>query len=225
MTKLVKANPLLFEQYITEFDKNTLKTRIHYPKDFSDKIQQFSNISEFMFVCGKTNYDKNGSVQLFNLTNLEIKKIVNGEKFCILLAKDGKCYVYGYLNAQLQEYNTHIFKLIPNLEDEFIENVIPGSLFVALKAKSVCGGNHSIIITKSRELFVSYVTENLQSSFSEPTLIYRTVIDPIEDVFANTFVCFLTKKGELYFFTSEDQFHSGKLFDHPNKIYPKLDSE
>ncbi|KAL9648572.1 hypothetical protein ABK040_012231 [Willaertia magna] len=303
MTEPVKTIPLLFEEsQITEF-YNTQETHIHYPKDFSDNFQQFLNISEFMFIFGKTDYkDKNGSVLLFNLTNFKIKKVVTGEQFCILLTNDGKltryhlsfkeptlidwtvndpiedvfahtfvCFltnivngkldsqhynyekiksidlgnenililtennnIYGYgsnykgqlgfqedgkcyacgdptyaANGQQQNNNnnhnhnnTHVFKLIPNLQDEFIENVIPGLFFVALKAKSgkyfvfgdnkfnqfgqsntikeiirgptllntfnnneieeiECGGYHSIITTKNKELFITGMSVKL----------------------------------------------------------------
>ncbi|KAL9648548.1 hypothetical protein ABK040_012208 [Willaertia magna] len=172
MKELTGTIPLLFEQcHITEFE-NTLRTRIHYPKDFSDKIQHFSNVSEFMFIFGETDYNdksSNGSVLLFNLTNFKIKKVVCGEYFSILLTNDGKCYIYGYLKHELKN-----------------------------------------------------LTESLQSSFKEPTLIDWTVNDPIEDVFAHTFICFLTKKGELYFFSS-DKYGSSKL-DPQQYNYEKIKS-
>ncbi|KAL9648560.1 hypothetical protein ABK040_012219 [Willaertia magna] len=173
MTEPVKTIPLLFEQsQITEFD-NTQETHINYPKDFSDKFQQFSNISEFMLIFGKTDFrDKNGSVQLFNLTNFKIKKIVTGEQFCILLTNDGKCYGFGTIG--LKKLN---------------------------------------------------LIDNSPLAFKEPTLIDWTVNDPIEDVFAHTFICFLTKKGELYLFTfnPNDSIDNGKL-DPQHYNYEKIKS-
>ncbi|KAL9648585.1 hypothetical protein ABK040_012243 [Willaertia magna] len=176
MTEPAKTIPLLFEQsLITEFD-NTQETHIHYPKDFSYKFQQFSNISEFMFIFGKTDYkDKDGSVLLFNLTNFKIKKIVTGEKFCILLTNDGKCYVFGNLTSGPRKIN---------LSDKF----------------------------------------KLPLPFKKPTLIDWTVNDPIEDVFAHTYVCFLTKKGELYFFNlNQKDIVNGKL-DPQHYNYEKIKS-
>ncbi|KAL9648553.1 hypothetical protein ABK040_012212 [Willaertia magna] len=172
MSELPNTIPLLFEQsQITEFD-DTRATQINYPKDFGEKIQQFSNISEFMFIFGKTNWEETvGGVQLFNLTNFKIKKVVTGEQVCILLTEDGKCYAMGNLTN----------------------------------------------LNLSSTLSAPIVTE--------PTLIDWTVNDPVEDVFAHNFICFLTKNKELYFFTdySSGSIASGKL-DPKHYNYEKIKS-
>ncbi|KAL9657622.1 hypothetical protein ABK040_012701 [Willaertia magna] len=151
----------------------------------------------------------------------KIDKIYCSHSNTFLLTKDGKCYACGDPSyccdgqLSLQFASKEVFKLIPNLDNEFIETVITGLFFVALKTKSgkyfvfgyncyyllsssetvvnnriagprlldtfqnnkieefACGGYHSIIIDKNRDIFMS--GENEKHSFYSYSKKYTNI--------------------------------------------------
>ncbi|KAL9644945.1 hypothetical protein ABK040_004439 [Willaertia magna] len=120
--------------------------------DFYLVLTQNNNVYGFgTNYCGQLGtsdgaYDSKRSFKKANTSHIESKiiKVYCTYNTSIVLTEDGKCYACGdssySADGQLDASNSLdyrcVFKLIPNLEGEFIEKVIPGLFFVALKAKS-----------------------------------------------------------------------------------------
>ncbi|KAL9645038.1 hypothetical protein ABK040_004531 [Willaertia magna] len=172
--------------------------QLHFPKLNQpllplDNNKNYNNIpfhNEFLMIYGKVNWNnEKGSFQIFDTSKINVKKVIAGEQFILILSNNGKCYLFDTNNKE------NIPILLKWTVDEPIENIF--------------GHDYLILLTKKGELFTfksqngSYLAalENnyLQNKIDLKKINYEKIID-IDC--GNEFYLILTENNNIYGFGS-----------------------